>query len=145
MAFGDPNAIVRKFVAADAGVTALVGARIYVPRIPEKSTYPAIGMFIRGGFSTPYIPEVIEPSFQFDCWAKNLDDPSAGQIAARAVYSALYECLQGAQDETVTIGVNTFRLLGAVEEGQGQDIQGPENTGYYRVLAFFRVMLDITI
>ena len=133
---GDVNAILRVHLAANAGIIAKVGARIYCPRLPEKAILPAIGFFVRGGFSTPYIPQIVEPSFQFDCWA---DDP----IEARSVYTAVYDCLQGVQDASVTIGATTYRILSAVEEAQGQDIQGVEEPGYHRVLTFFRVMIEI--
>ena len=136
MASGDPNAILRAYLAAEAGLVAVVGTRIYVPRLPEGCALPALGLFVRGGWSTPYIPEITDPSFQIDCWG-------ATQIEARQVYTALYDCLQGVQDETVTVGGTDYRILGAMEEVQGQDLQDVEYPGYCRVLTFFRITMQI--
>jgi hypothetical protein len=136
---GDVNAILRAWLVTQPTLTALVGGaspRVYCPRLPEGAVLPAIGFFVRGGVSTPYIPPVVDPSFQFDCWA-----PSP--IAARAVYSALYDALQGLQGETVTIGTDTYRLLGAREEVSGQDVQSVEDPGYHRVIAFFSIKIQI--
>ena len=133
---GDVNAIVRKYIAADGGLIALVGTKIYVPRIPEKTALPAIGFFARGGSSTPYIPPLVEPSFQFDCWGTT-------PIEARSVYIALYDCLQGIQNQAVVIGINTYRIASAIEEVQGQEIQDVDFPNYYRVLTFFRIMIQI--
>lgn len=90
----DTNSIVRTYLATQAMLTGLVGARIYCPRLPEKATLPAVSFFTRGGASTPYIPGMPAPSVQFDCWA---DDP----IEARKVYRALYDSLQGIQNVSV--------------------------------------------
>lgn len=134
MSLPDTDAIVRAYLAADTELIALVGSRIYCPRLPENATLPAISFFTRGGTSTPYIPDLPSPSVQFDCWANNL-------ITARQVYCALYDALQGIQNVTVTIGLNTYRILSAREEVQGQDLVDVEIPNYYRVLTFFSVMV----
>ena len=129
---GDVNAILRTFLAADPGLIAVVGARIYTPRIPEQTSLPALGFFVRGGSSSPYIPPLVEPSFQFDCWGNN-------PIEARSVYIALYDCLQGIQQQAV----GAYRIASAIEEVQAQDIQDVEYPNYHRVLSFFRIMIEI--
>ena len=136
---GDVNAIVRAWLVTQGTLTAKVGGatpRIYCPRLPEGAVLPAIGFFVRGGVSTPYIPPIVDPSFQFDCWA-------ASQIAAREVYGALYDVLQGIQSETITIGATTYRLMAAREEVSGQDVQDVENPGYHRVIAYFSLKIQI--
>lgn len=130
----DTNAVIRAHLAADSGITALVSDRIYCPRLPENAELPAIGFFTRGGVSTPYIPGIVNPSVQFDCWA---EDP----IDAREVYRALYDCLQGIQNVEVTIGTDTYHILSAREEVQGQDLVDTDIQGYFRTLTFFEVML----
>jgi len=92
----DTNAVIRAYLAADTTLAALVGTRIYCPRLPENATLPAVGFFTRGGTSTPYIPDMPSPSVQFDCWA---DSP----IGARRVYAALYRALQGIQNVSVAV------------------------------------------
>ncbi|MCJ7828161.1 MAG: hypothetical protein MUP81_00275 [Dehalococcoidia bacterium] len=130
----DTNAVIRTYLAADAGLITLVGTplpvRIYCPRLPENAVLPAIGFFTRGGTSSPYIPGMPAPSVQFDCWAET-------PIVARQVYRALYDALQGIQN--VAVGSNF--ILSAREEVQGQDLQDLDIPNYYRVLTFFEIMV----
>lgn len=133
---GDILAILRAWLAAQAGLTAVVGQRIYTPRLPEGATLPALGFFARGGSANPHIAPLVEPSIQFDCWG-------GSPIEARSVYKALYDVLQGIDETTIVIGVDTYRILGAVEEVQGQDIQDVQYSGYHRVLAFFKLAIQI--
>ncbi len=132
----DANAILRAYLAANAGLAAIVGAKIYCPRVPENTALPALGFFTRGGDSNPYIPQIVSPSYQFDCWGTT-------PIQARSLYIALYDCLQGLQDATITIGATTYRILSAIEEVQGQDVQSVDDPGYYRVIGFFKVIIEI--
>ena len=126
----DTNAIIRSHLAADTGLIALVGARIYTPRLPEGATLPALGFFTRGGTSNPYIPGMPAPSVQFDCWDDN-------PIGAREVYRALYDALQGIQNTAV--GSNY--IMSAIEEVQGQDLVDAEISGYFRVLCFYSIIM----
>lgn len=126
----DTNAIIKSYLATDAALTALVSTRIYCPRLPENATLPAIGFFTRGGTSTPYIPEIPEPSVQFDCWASS-------PIMARQVYRALYDALQGIQN----VKVGSSYILSAREEVQGQDLIDESIPNYFRVLTFFEIMI----
>jgi len=131
---GDVNSIVRKYLAADPGLIGIVGNRIFCPRLPENTTLPALALFVRGGSSTPYIPPVVDPSIQFDCWGKS-------PIEARSVYTTLYEALQGIQNVAVVIGIDTYYIKSAIEEVQGQDVQSVDFPNYYRVISFFRVKI----
>lgn len=131
----DTNSIIRAYLASGVGVTAplvaLVGTRIYCPRLPENAVLPAVGFFTRGGTSNPHIPDLPSPSVQFDCWATT-------PIIARQVYRALYDALQGIQQ--VAVGAN--RILSAREEVQGQDLQDQDIPNYFRVLTFFEIILS---
>ncbi len=130
----DTNTIVRTFLASQATLTGVVSTRIYCPRLPENTTLPALGFFTRGGESTPYIPGLVTPSIQFDCWG-------ATPIAARQVYRALYDVLQGIQNQTVTVDGSNYKILSAIEEVQGQDLQDVDIPEYYRVLALFSITI----
>ncbi len=140
----DSNAIVREYLASNTSAAilqALVSDRIYVPRLPQKATLPALGFLTRGGVSTPYIPGIVEPSIQFDCWDDNA-------IGAREVYNALYDALQGIKRTAVVVDGTTYYILSAIEETQGQDLieQGLADVDipeYFRVLAFFRFMIRV--
>ncbi len=135
MAIGDSTNIIRNYLVTPATTLfGLVGTRIYSPRLPENAVLPAVGFFTRGGSANPHIPGIITPSVQFDCWA---DDP----IEARQVYRALYDQLQGLERTAVVIGANTYYILSAIEEMQGQDLVDSEIPNYFRVLTFFSIMI----
>ena len=135
MSMADTNSIIRSYLTTSSTkvdpLIALVGARIYCPRLPENASLPAISFFTRGGTSTPYIPGIVNPSVQFDCWADN-------PITARQVYRLLYDALQGIQN--IATGT-TQGILSAIEEVQGQDLVDNEIQDYFRVMTFFEVMI----
>ena len=130
----DTNEIIVKYLNAQAALTDIVGARIYCPRMPENAALPAVGLFTRGGTTNPHIPGLVGPSVQFDCWG-------ADQIAAREVYRALYDVLQGIQRQVVSISGTDYIIWSAIEEVTGQDLQDPDIPGYFRVLAFFSMQI----
>ena len=130
----DTNIVLVAHLKADAGVAALVGTRVYCPRLPQGADLPAIGLFTRGGLSTPYIPGYLNPSVQIDCWAHD-------HIEARSIYRAVYDALQGIQNVTVTIGTTDYFILSAEEEVQGQDLVDIEIPNYFRVLTFFSIIV----
>lgn len=132
---GDTNAIIRAYLVGQTAITDIVETRIYCPRLPENATLPALGFFTRGGRSTPYIPPLVEPSIQFDCWAET-------PIVARGLYMAIYDALQGIQNQSVVVGLDTFHILSAIEEVQGQDLVDTDIPGYFRVLAFFKILIN---
>jgi len=134
MAIADVNAIIRAYLVDQTALTDVVGYRIECPRLSENTTLPAIGFFGRGGESTPYIPEIVTPSIQFDCWADNIID-------ARNVYRKLYDALQGIQNVDVVVSGTTYQIMSAIEEVQGQDLQDVDIPNYYRVLTFFSIMI----
>jgi len=143
MSLADTTRIIWTYLVNDAGIIAFfapASPRIYCPRLPENTTLPAISFLTRGGVSTPYIPGIVTPSVQFDCWAKD-EVGLVGQRGARDVYRVLYDALQGIQEQAVTVGVNTYRILSAIEEVQGQDLADVDIIGMYRVLTFFSVMI----
>ena len=135
MSIGDVNAILRAYLAAQTTLTAVVGTQIYCPRVPEGVTLPALAFFTRGGTSNPHIPDLPEPSVQFDCWG-------ATPIAAREVYRKLYDVLQGIQNIKVTVAGTDYYIKSAVEEVTGQDIQDEVYPNYSRVITFFRIMIQ---
>lgn len=147
MAIADTNSIIYTYLttasAAVDPLIALVGERIYCPRLPQRvklTDGPAISYFTRGGTSTPYIPGIPAPSIQFDCWATDTEVAGVvtrGFITARHVYRVLYDALQGIQN--VTVGA--YKILSAIEEVQGQDLVDVEIPNYFRVLTFFSVMI----
>ena len=129
MAITDTNAILRAHLLT---VALGIGGRIYVPRLPEGTTLPALSFFTRGGMSNPHIPPIPSPSVQFDCWGTT-------PIEARNLYNALYDEMQGLTGQAVVIGADTFRIVSAVEESTGQDLQDVDIPSYYRVLTFYKI------
>lgn len=143
MAIADVNSILRAYLVTCGTLTTLIGGanpRIYCPRLPENCPLPALGFFTRGGSSTPYIPGIVTPSVQFDCWAKDEEDLS-GPMGARKVYRALYDVLQGIQNIKVTVDDSDYYILSAIEEVQGQDLQDVDVPEYFRVLTSFSIMI----
>ena len=136
MAIEDSNRIIRDYLLTCGSLTALLATitSIYCPRLPENATLPAVSFFTRGGVNNPYIPGMLEPSVQFDCWASN-------PIVARQIYRALYDNLQGIQGKVVTVGPPTEIIWSAIEEVQGQDLVDVEIPNYFRTLTFFRFMV----
>lgn len=130
----DTNTIIKTFLDAQSSLTTLVSDRIYSPRLPENVTLPAIGFFTRGGSANPYMPGIVSPSVQFDCWGSS-------PHAARQVYRTLFSVLQGIQNRTVTISGTDHLILSAIEEVQGQDLQDVDIPEFYRVLTFFSIMI----
>jgi len=130
----DTNVVLRAHLAGNAALVALVGAKIYCPRLPENTALPAVNFFTRGGLSTPYIPGIPNPSIQIDCWGSS-------PVAARQVYRAVYDALQGIQNVAVTTGGNTYYILSAREEVEGQDIVDTDIQNYFRTISFFEVKI----
>ena len=130
----DTNTVIRNYLVDQTTLTDIIEEKIYCPRLSENVELPALGFFTRGGISTPYIPGIVTPSIQFDCWGSS-------PIIARTIYRALYDVLQGIQNQPVTVDVSDYMILGAEEEVQGQDLQDVDIPEYYRVLAMFRIMI----
>jgi len=151
MAIADTNSIIKAYLDTCTTLTALVGTRIYCPRLPENATLPAVSFFSRGGTSTPYIPGLITPSVQFDCWAKDTEVAgvvTSGFTIARQVYRALYDNLQGIQNQIISYPfplvfpiIWSYRIMSAIEEVQGQDLVDELVPNYFRILTFFSIMI----
>ena len=133
MAIGNVNSIIRAYLATCGTLTALIGGatpRIYCPRLPENADLPAISFFARGGVSTPYIPGIVTPSVQIDCWSDN-------SIGARLLYRTVYTSLQGIQNQAV----GAYTILSAIEEVQGMDLVDDLVPNFFRVLTYFSIMI----
>jgi len=130
----DSIQIVRQYLLT-TGLSTLVSGRIYSPRAPESAALPNVTMFIRGGESSPYIPDIPKPSFQIDCWSNDF-------VEARTVYRTLYNALQGVQNEKITYGMPPvdYYIMSAIEEVQGQDITDVDIPGRYRVLSYWKII-----
>jgi len=139
MSLPDTNSVIRAYLTTDLGLFALVGIRIYCPRMPENATLPALTFFTRGGTSLPIKNGVVSPSIQFNCWADN-------PIEARQVYGALFDFLQGlggyyTKAQPVVVGANTYYIYQAREEVQGQDLQDVDIPSYFTVVCFYEIKI----
>ncbi len=132
MAVADANKIIRDYLVSVTLLFAVTAERIYVGRLAENADLPAIGFFISGGVTTPYIPGWITPRVQFDCWA---DSPEG----ARTLYRLLYDALQGIQNTSV----GAYSIESAMAEGPGQDLQDVDIPIYFRVLSFFNIIMKV--
>lgn len=147
MALVDTNTLLRTYLLTSCVLTdpliALIGDRLYCPRLPQNATLPAISYFTRGGSADAETPNRFSPSVQFDCWAK--DTPAVkGFLIARQVYRALYDALQGLDSVGVTIDGTLYYIMKAREEAYGQDLVDIDIPGYYRVLTFYSITIRDT-
>lgn len=133
-----PHTIIWAFLAAKTALTALVGTDpigIYSPNVPAGADRPAISYSVRGGpRSDPYIPGIQKVSVQFDCWADSF-------LEARALSLALFNSLQGVQNEVVSVDGTDYKILGATAETPGQDLQDVDIPTWFRVLQFYEIMV----
>lgn len=142
MSLVDTNTLIRTYLltssATNDPLIALIGGagneRMYCPNLPENVTFPAISFLTRGGSSSYQRPAGVWPSIQFDCWAESAED-------AREVYRALYDALQGLGNASVVVDGNTYHIIQAREEVQGQDLQDIDIPGYFRVITFYQVTI----
>lgn len=75
------------FLSADAGISAVVGTRIYPLRVPEDATLPALAYHKISGpseHSKDGDMNLNHPRFQFTCWADKYADAKAGRTAVVA-------------------------------------------------------------
>ena len=132
----DTNKIIRAYLAAQAGITAIVGTRVSARPIKEGMSLPALTFNTRGGVSNPNIYDpvtddgIVNPSVQFTCWADN-------PMGARALYEALRRVLFGLNMETVTFNGNDHQIKFAKEEVIGQDREDADIPGYFSVITFY--------
>lgn len=133
----DDHAIVRTFLAANAGVTALVSTRIHAALdSPPDGWKPSTGaciVFKRRGGGQDESGKVITASFQFKCYGAggNLNQQT---LSAEGVYRALRDALNYQP---------SYALLGAQEEGRATPLKEPDLEWPY-TLAFFRCQLRKT-
>jgi len=133
----DSNRLIRTYLLTSCTLTdpliALIGDKIFCPRLPEGTTLPAISFFTRGGSADPDVPKYTLPSVQFDCWADNPQE-------AREVYRALYDALGGLVSVPVTLDLIEYYIMKAREEVHGQDLVD-EIPGYFRVMSFYSITI----
>ncbi len=151
MSLVDTNRLIRTYLTTPSVLAdpliAVIGDRLYCPRLPENATLPAISFFSRGGSASAELPHIFSPSVQFDCWAKDTEVGGVvtkGFNIARQVYRLLYDVLQGLDSEPVTIDLVLYYIMKAREEVHGQDLVDVEIPNYFRVLTFYSITIRDT-
>lgn len=83
-----------------AGVTAVVGARIYPDVLPEKCVYPAIvyGFKVKPIMSIGNVRLAEELEFQTSCWAETRAKADEAADAVEAAISGSIFSLSGRED-----------------------------------------------
>jgi hypothetical protein len=115
-------------LTANAGLTALVGNRIYPVLVPEPPTYPCLSYQVVASHSTYTFEgkQLGSKLFQFDAWGTSFSD-------CKNILNALRNALDTYQG-TLTDGT---RVLCALSE---QEIdQFEEDSRVYRSLAEYRI------
>lgn len=127
----DDLAIVRAWLAADAGVAALCGTRVHAAlRTPPEGWTPDSGSCLvfnrRGGTQDQAaITQIV--SLQIKCYGGGATHHER-VLAANEVYRTLFDAANDRCNGTV---------LWAQKEGQGQTLNEPD-TGWPYVLCFYR-------
>jgi len=99
-----------------AGLSALIGSRVYPLRLPQGATLPAV-TYQR--ISNLYLSShdnaggTARPRFQFNCWGLTYASAQAVNIQLRAA-------LNGYKG-TVTVGLETLRIQGALIADERED------------------------
>ena len=129
----DDLAVMRAYLAANAGVSAIVGTRVWARRrTPKAGWKPSDGGCVvlsrRGGTGDKdQLGNVISVSFQFKCYGGGAD-VAAQEYNAAQLYRAVRDALAGGADATV---------LGIQADGHAIDLDEPDTDWPY-TLAFFR-------
>jgi len=151
MSLVDTNRLIRDYLMTSCILTdpliALIGDRLYCPRLKENATLPAISYFTRGGGADARTPKRFSPSVQFDCWATDTEVGGVevkGSITARRVYRALYDALEGLDSVPITIDGTLYYIMKAREEAHGQDLVDIDIPDYFRVLTFYSITIKDT-
>lgn len=109
------EAAIRAHLIADAGLTALVGSRVYPMQLPQRPTLPAVTYQRISSTPTQHRGAAAagheRTRFQFDCWASDYDTTLAVRAALAAAMGTLVQAnnpridvalLQGERDNIDT-------------------------------------------
>lgn len=129
----DTNAVLSEYLkSTGTPLYALVGARVYCPRLPAKyANAQAAVEFMRAGGTSKLEHEEHAPRFHVKCYGGSMNDKDADTL-----YRALHDRLQNAHGEDVASGT----IMSAEEEVMGQPIEDPETKWPY-VLSIWRVTM----
>lgn len=138
------DAACRAVLAADAGVAALVGQRIYPDRLPAGATLPALTYSLVSEVPDPYVPGVRQARVQVSCWSAPLEysgvrSPAEVNSVAEAVISALNRTALQKQVGSWTIWSETYAVTGCRCTGSRRLLE--DETGYYHVPCDFIITL----
>jgi len=114
----------RILLTADAGITALVGTRIYPQLLPQAPMFPAISYQVVSGFRETAMDGpagVNRARLQFDCWASTY-------LQAEAVANAVRVAIDGFKG---SIG-SPARVLQSVFFAGERDLYEPDPPAFRR-------------
>jgi hypothetical protein len=109
MTWPDIEGALRDYLRADAGVSTLVGNRVFFG-LPPRVAFPAVIIRRVGGGDDPSEAPIDRPLVAIDCWGKPKNKADAFALAA-AVRDALTAIRRTTQDSTVLYGAN---VIGAI-------------------------------
>jgi len=100
------------FLGADAGVSAIVGARVYPMILPQSPTYPAI-TYTRNSVERSSVMEegqigFVSADIQVDAWA-------ASYSGAKALWQAIKDAVQNYQGLMGTTAVHRAMIVGDLD------------------------------
>lgn len=115
--YPDPEGLTRDALKADAGVSAIVGNRVFfgIPKRAVEATYPLVTVFRVGGGQATGDAPLDDALVQIDCWG-SLDASGNGlKAACTSLVNAVRSCCEAMGTETriagVELGVNVESVL----------------------------------
>lgn len=122
----DPAQIMRALILAQGGITALVSTRVYVDRLPNQPTFPAIVLQSKGGDVSDETP-IQQAFFEVRFFANSHE-------LARPSMVAMQTALHG--KNRLTQGTNKIYYVGH-ESGPTTDVD--QDTGWKYLGAVWRI------
>ena len=123
-------------LAADAGVSALVSARIYPEQAVQADTFPLVTY---SEASAEFLYS-LAGRINLNKYSMHLDVYASSYSSAKAVRAALMACLDGMQQ--TAIGAGTVTVLGSFLEQGESGHEAPIHADEYGI---FRAGLDVSI
>jgi hypothetical protein len=92
------------YLSGEAGITDIVGTRIYPIFLPQDTDYPAL-TYIRISGPEHHDIDVSYPRFQISCWAKSYAEAKGLADEVKAAFQRFKGVMGGAQGVEVIQGV----------------------------------------
>jgi len=130
------TAMIRAKLLATAGVTNLVGTRIYIDALPSESTLPGIFISKPSWVPNKEVAKGVETRIQISCWsnpavAGGSRSPAEVESVAAAVRAVMHMSRLNNTPYRLTIGSVSYDIISSVVQGGVRKIEDP--SGWYHI------------